>query len=107
MQEDPTVPEWKESRTRQLAMRQYSLICSGLLALKPGGTLVYSTCSISPLENDGVIERLLQKKNQTVELDPANADLQDLEPTRFGFQIFPDRFQGQGPIFITRLKKKH
>ena len=105
LHDDPTMLEWKESRTKQLAMRQYSLLCSALLALKPGGTLVYSTCSISQLENDGVIERLLKKKSETVVLDSEISDLSDTEKTQFGFQIFPDRAQGAGPIYFSRLKK--
>lgn len=105
LHEDPAMADWKESRTKQLAMRQYSLVCSALLALKPGGTLVYSTCSISPLENDGVIERLLKKKGDQVSLDPDASDLQDLEKTGFGYQIFPDRAGGAGPIYFSRLKK--
>jgi len=103
--EDPLMKDWRESRTRQLAMRQYSLLCSALLALKPGGTLVYSTCSISPLENDGVIGRLLERKADQAALDPETGDLADLEKTQFGFQIFPDRFQGAGPIYLSRLVK--
>jgi 16S rRNA C967 or C1407 C5-methylase (RsmB/RsmF family) len=87
-------------------MRQYSLICSALLSLRKGGTLVYSTCSISPLENDGVIERVLKKKGDQVELDPETGDLSDLERTRCGFQIFPDLAKGAGPIYIARLKVK-
>jgi 16S rRNA C967 or C1407 C5-methylase (RsmB/RsmF family) len=101
----PEVPEWKESRTRQLAMRQYSLLCSAILALKEGGVLVYSTCSISPLENDGVIERVLSRKSGQIDRDSADSDLSDLEKTRFGYQIFPDRFAGSGPIFLSRLVK--
>ncbi len=106
IQDDPRVPDWKESRTRQLAMRQYSLLCAGMLALKPGGKLVYSTCSISPLENDGVIEKLISKKGDSYMLDPDTSDLQDLERTEFGFQIFPDRNQGAGPIYLSRIIKK-
>jgi len=105
LHDDPTMNDWKESRTKQLAMRQYSLLCSALLALKPGGTLVYSTCSISNLENDGVIERLLKKKSDSVILDSDVSDLRDLEKTQFGFQIFPDCAQGAGPIYFSRLKK--
>lgn len=105
LEEDPTQGTWKESRTKQLAQRQYSLLCSALLTLKRGGTLVYSTCSISPLENDRVIERLLTRKKNAVELDPDTSDLSAFEKTEFGFQIFPDRFQGIGPIFMARLKK--
>ncbi len=103
--DDPEQKDWKESRTKQLAQRQYSLICSALLTLKPGGTLVYSTCSISPLENDGVIERLLDRKGDQIAIDPELGDLEALERTRFGFQIFPDQFSGKGPIFMARLRK--
>jgi 16S rRNA C967 or C1407 C5-methylase (RsmB/RsmF family) len=103
---DPAMTGWKESRTRQLAMRQYSLICSALLSLRRGGTLVYSTCSISPLENDGIIEKLLRKKGGLVQVDPHTEDLAGLERTRFGFQVFPDRARGAGPIYLSRLIKK-
>lgn len=104
--EQGKIGEWTESRTKQLAKRQYSLLCSAVLATRPGGTIVYSTCSISPLENDGVLERLLDRKEDQVELDPETADLSDLERTRFGFQIFPDRAENQGPMFIARLRRK-
>ena len=103
--EDPSMKDWKESRTKQLMMRQYSLICSAILALKPGGTLVYSTCSISPLENDGVIERLLKKKSDMASLDSDTSDLDGFEKTKYGFQIFPDRTGGSGPIYFSRIIK--
>ena len=102
---DPEMKDWKESRTKQLMMRQYSLICSAALALKPGGVLVYSTCSISPFENDGVIERLLKKKSDMIKLDPDTSDLVELEKTKFGYQIFPDLSNGSGPIYFSRLIK--
>lgn len=105
LHEDPLMKDWKESRTKQLMMRQYSLLCSALLSLKPGGTLVYSTCSISPLENDGVVERLLKKKTGMVMPDPDDSDLKDLEKTGFGYQIFPDSGKGAGPIYFSRLIK--
>jgi 16S rRNA C967 or C1407 C5-methylase (RsmB/RsmF family) len=105
IEENAEVPDWKESRTRQLALRQYSLICAALLALKPGGKLIYSTCSISPHENDGVIERVLKKKGDSVGLDRDTSDLSDLERTGFGYQIFPDLGAGAGPIYFSRLIK--
>jgi 16S rRNA C967 or C1407 C5-methylase (RsmB/RsmF family) len=110
LHEDPSMKDWKESRTKQLAMRQYSLLCSALLSVKPGGVVVYSTCSISPLENDGVVERLLKKKEGTVELDwlvqeDEASKVSGIEKTSCGFQIFPDRASGAGPIYFSRLKK--
>ena len=106
LEDDPSMSEWKESRTKQLSQRQYSLLCAGVLALKPGGKLVYSTCSISPLENDQVIQKLLKKKSDQVELDTNVEGLSDFEKTEFGFQMFPDRAKGAGPIFLSRLVLK-
>lgn len=52
---------WSIKRTKGLAQKQYALLSSAWLALKPGGRLMYSTCALSPLENDGLIERFLTK----------------------------------------------
>jgi 16S rRNA (cytosine967-C5)-methyltransferase len=43
----------------ELAELQLRVLTAGAGALKPGGTLVYSTCTISPLENEQVVERFL------------------------------------------------
>lgn len=115
LEQDSSMKEWKISRTKQLGQRQYSMICSAMLALKPGGVLVYSTCSISPLENDAVLERLLDRKGDQISTDPSlgvalrlpmngTAEL-NFEETKHGFQIFPDLNQGQGPLYFARLVK--
>jgi 16S rRNA C967 or C1407 C5-methylase (RsmB/RsmF family) len=98
--------KWSPKRSKRLATQQYGLLCSALLALKPGGQIVYSTCSISPLENDGVIERLINKKGNQFELDLDLIPLEDpnCEKTAFGYQYMPDR-AGFGPIYFTRIKK--
>ena len=98
------IKKWSIKRTKRLAGIQYGLLCSGLLALKSGGELVYSTCSISPLENDGVIEKLLEKKGDQFELDLTEAPTPWAEKTKYGFLHLPDKC-GFGPIYFTRLKK--
>ncbi len=98
--------DWTPKRSENLAKRQYGLLTSALLALRPGGILVYSTCSISPLENDGVVDRLLERKGDSFEIDP----IEELpspfaERTRHGVIHLPDR-GGFGPLYFARLIKK-
>lgn len=47
---------WTPERSKKLAVIQKNLLHSGLKALKPGGVLVYSTCTIAPEENERVIQ---------------------------------------------------
>ncbi len=46
---------WVEADTKEQAKRQQSLLVNAIRALKIGGRVVYSTCSLSPYENDGVV----------------------------------------------------
>jgi 16S rRNA (cytosine967-C5)-methyltransferase len=39
----------------QMALAQAEILASGAAALRPGGVLVYSTCTISPTENERVV----------------------------------------------------
>ena len=43
------------------ADRQRAILRSGLAGLRPGGRLVYSTCSLEPEENEQVIESVLEE----------------------------------------------
>lgn len=53
--------EWTLLQIYQLIKIQKNLLESGYKALKPGGVLVYSTCTYSPEENEAVIDYLLRK----------------------------------------------
>lgn len=96
--------QWKPARTKKLAKTQYALLCSAILAAAKGARIIYSTCSISPLENDQVIERLLKRKADLVELDSIQPMLSGSEKTKFGCLYLPDKCQ-QGPLYICALKK--
>ena len=56
---DPrTWSEWSTRAVKRLAKLQRMLLHSGIAALKPGGTLVYSTCSLLKEENESVLEKI-------------------------------------------------
>ncbi len=52
---------WTRRKVREASRKQKSLVMSGYAALKPGGRMVYSTCSFAPEENELVIEHLLKR----------------------------------------------
>lgn len=96
--------DWKPSRSEFLAQRQYALLTAARIALKSGGSMVYSTCSISKLENDHVVEKLLKKKKD-LEVVPMQLPDPRAERTQFGIQIMPDIFSF-GPLYYCFLRKR-
>ncbi len=96
--------KWSIKRTKRLSQAQYGLLCSAILALKENGQVLYSTCSLSPMENDQVIERFLEKKGNTAVLDLPNIELEAIERTKYGYIMLPD-ISRAGPIYFSRLKK--
>ncbi len=57
-----TINEWNPDMVRVLAGQQKALISTAFANLKPGGAMVYSTCSLEPEEDEGVISWLLEKE---------------------------------------------
>jgi 16S rRNA C967 or C1407 C5-methylase (RsmB/RsmF family) len=104
--------QWKKSRTQNLAQQQYKLLAGAALALKSMGRVVYSTCSISPFENDGVIEKFLKKKGDRFVICPIESIfthseiIQWGESTKYGTIFLPDRC-GFGPIYFSVLEKSN
>lgn len=59
---DPkTFGYWSERKIKEMAFKQRSLLFAAWGALKPGGTLVYSTCTFAPEENEVQVARLLER----------------------------------------------
>lgn len=93
---------------RALAEIQYNLLKNAAQHIKPGGILVYSTCSVEPMENEEVIQRFLTNfPMYTVE--NARRFLPDVPAsaiTSEGFlQTFPHEHSVDG-AFAARLRKE-
>ena len=79
--DDPlTHAHWKPRKIREASVKQTGLLRSAYRALKPGGALVYCTCSFAPEENELVVDRLL-KTEPGASLEPL--DFSDV-PRRAG-----------------------
>lgn len=64
--------QWSMKTVNELAKTQKKLFKSAYEALKPGGTLVYSTCTLNKLENEQIIDWALNNfniKQERIDLD--------------------------------------
>ncbi|HMR73014.1 MAG TPA: RsmB/NOP family class I SAM-dependent RNA methyltransferase, partial [Candidatus Saccharibacteria bacterium] len=52
---------WSVAHIRRLSDLQKKILHESWQLLKPGGTLVYSTCTMAPEENESVIDYFLRK----------------------------------------------
>lgn len=68
--EPSTYRYWKPRKVTEMMRKQKRLLYSAIRALKPGGTLVYSTCTFAPEENEAVVSWAATKFADAVELEP-------------------------------------
>jgi 16S rRNA (cytosine967-C5)-methyltransferase len=87
-----------------LAARQGEIIESAFTHLRPGGVLVYSTCSIEPEENEEIVESFLAR-NSTALLEEASSFLPDDSRAQRYVQTRPGQHVGDGS-FAARIRKK-
>ena len=52
---------WSERKIREMVRKQRGILLAAGRLVKAGGTLVYSTCSFGPEENEGVVDWFLKK----------------------------------------------
>ena len=56
-----TFQYWSPRKIREMVHKQRNLFGAALAALKPGGTMVYATCTFAPEENEGVLDWAIDK----------------------------------------------
>lgn len=93
--------------------KQTELLLAGLRSLKTNGQLVYSTCSLSPIQNDAVVESALRqmdaKSNMQFEVRQLKETLRPLRGLfrfhsfHYGEQVLPFLPSNGGPLYISKI----
>jgi 16S rRNA (cytosine967-C5)-methyltransferase len=86
----------------QLVRTQAAILAAGAAAVRPGGVLVYSTCTVSPTENERQISTFLEA-NPDFALDDLGAELPALRRGRCVLTL-PHRDRTAG-FFLARLRR--
>jgi 16S rRNA (cytosine967-C5)-methyltransferase len=99
----------QEREIAEITILQNKLLNAVHGLLKPGGVLVYSTCTMEYAENQGLIAQFLQQQSQfTLEAFPSEQLRKiNAESSMAGMlQILPFQYDSDG-FFIARMRKKH
>lgn len=104
---------WKKAAADidQLTHIQKDILASAAKTLRPGGIMVYSTCTLAPQENQFVVEWFL-KNHEDFALDPIvnlsafNMGEEDVKQASSGMiQLLP-HIHGTDGLFMARMRKK-
>jgi 16S rRNA (cytosine1407-C5)-methyltransferase len=71
---------WSLRKVRESARKQKRLLDSAFRSLKPGGVLLYCTCSYAPEENELIIEALLRRYAGDVAIERLELSLENRQP---------------------------
>lgn len=104
--DEGAVEEWTEQIPPMCAERQREIMAAAVRMVRPGGRLVYSTCTFAPEENEGTLAWVLQnypdfhmvKVEGYPWFSPAHPDWVEGAPEEvaYGFRLWPHRINGEG-----------
>jgi len=116
---DPeAIDEWSENNVTLCSQRQQRILADILSSLKPGGILIYSTCSYSEAEDEEICDWLLsgiQYPVSSIRNPISSIRLQikaewniietlSSQHNAYGYRFYPDKLKGEG-FFIAAFKK--
>jgi len=104
---ETALEEWSLQNVQMCAARQRDILNDVWVALKPGGLLIYSTCTFNRAENEENAlwaARELGAEFVTLEIDETWGITGSFDKDVIGYRFFPHKTKGEG-LFVTVLRK--
>lgn len=105
--DEEAIRQWSPRLVHECAILQHQIVRDLNKALKPGGILIYSTCSYSEEENIrnvGKFQNELGLESIPIPFDKTWKVAEINQMKAIGYQLFPHRVKGEG-LFVAVLKK--
>lgn len=101
------ITSWKERGPEYYAQLQKQILDSAVQMLKPGGMLLYSTCTFAKEEDEDVIAYVLETYPQMklVQAEMTEGLVQGYAPYEKCLRVWPHKVRGEGH-FLALLKKE-
>lgn len=100
--EEAAVTDWSEETVAMCAERQREILRSAAKLLRPGGRLVYSTCTFAPEENEETVAAFLEEHPEFVSEDVSAPWFSKVGTGMF--RLWPHKLLGEGH-FVAVLRK--
>ncbi|MFG6386680.1 MAG: RsmB/NOP family class I SAM-dependent RNA methyltransferase [Muribaculaceae bacterium] len=109
MRKDPkAVAQWSEGLIESCAARQLAIVESLWRALRPGGIMIYSTCTFNLAENEDIVAHLIADHDASAleipELERCAITKADPGCNFPAYHFLPGVIRGEG-LFIAMLRK--
>jgi len=99
---DPeAIEEWSEANVEMCSIRQQKILEDVWPSLKPGGLLIYSTCSYSVVEDEDIADFIADSwpvESKRLQLEPSWNITETTSPKHgcFGYRFYPHKTDGEG-----------
>ena len=101
--EEAAVTDWSQETVEMCARRQAQILDAGALLVRPGGRLVYSTCTFAPEENEQAISDFLERNP---DFYPETVEAPWFVSGENGsFRLWPHKLLGEGH-FAAVLRRR-
>ena len=103
--DEKTYKDWTSGKVKMLSEMQKWLLRSAVSSTRVGGTIIYSTCTLSPEENEEVIHWILKKEGDGLEVEDIHIPNLQTEPglTKYKQKIFDPRLSKTVRIYPTEI----
>jgi 16S rRNA C967 or C1407 C5-methylase (RsmB/RsmF family) len=126
---------WSSARCKSMAKRQLPILCSSFRLARPpvgtttpGGRIIYSTCALSPAENDELVAKAIARTNARADAQANRSSSSTTgggrarankprvrvvpppafpfgEATELGWRVLPDNASGWGPFYLCIIER--